>query len=498
MSAPQAQRLVDRTTELNELQSLLDHSEDSMVLVTGRRRVGKTFLLSNTWPDDQTFYFVATEGTSRVNRLELIRAASQRFGIELDPADYPNWRTVFQMLLDLNRPHPLVVILDEFQYMMGKREAAPSHLAAVWDSLKRERRLVLVLCGSAVRTMEGLQASDAALHGRITRTIKLTPFDYLDAAAMLPFASTRDCAIAYGLVGGTPRYLKSLAGRGSLVDGIASEVLAPGGPVRMQVETLMDQEQGLRSRQSYKALLSAIGAGKTIVNEIAQYAGTPQGAATKLMLSLLDALGYVTAERNFDAKSNEPFRYRLADPALRFQYEIVSQFRSELVHNTPSEVWQSHIAARIDTFMGHTFERIAEQAYHRHRARLALPMVDIWGRWEGSVRDRGGDAETAKSIEVDIVTRLTDGRMMTGAVKWGDLGLGVHNKHLRELAILANNGHSWARKSLLPGSPLIYVAGGNMPSDFKERAEQDGHPVFVFTLDEIFHDRLTYDAESGQ
>ncbi len=489
MTTPYTEPLIDRTAELSELQSLLGRNEDSMVLVTGRRRVGKTFLLSNTWPDDRTFYFVATEGTSRVNRLELIRAASQRFGRPLNPEDYPTWRTVFQMLLELGAPHPLVLILDEFQYMMGTRDAAASHLAAVWDHRKRDRRLVLVLCGSAVRTMEGLQASDAALHGRITRTMKLQPFDYFDAAAMLPFVAARDCAIAYGLVGGTPRYLRCLDDRGSLVDAIASEVLAPGGPVRMQVETLMDQEQGLRDRQSYKALLSAIGAGKTLVSEIAEYAGTSQGSATKAMLSLLVELGYVTAERNFHAKSNAPFRYRLADPALRFQYEVVARFRSELAHNIPREVWQDHIAARIDTYMGRAFERIAEQAYHRHRARLQLPMVETWARWEGSVRDRGGDMAATRSIEIDVVARLTNGHMMTGAVKWGDLGLGVHSKHLRDLAILAHNGHAWAHRALQPESPLIYVAGGTVPMDFKERAEQDGHPVFVFTFEEMYRGR---------
>ena len=490
--------LIDRMEERQALRQLLGRPRGragaEMALVTGRRRVGKTFLLSHTWPADQTFHFVAAEGTSTVNRRELIQAVNQRFGLALDPGDYPNWRTVFKMLFELNASEPLVIVLDEFQYLMGKKDSAPSSLAATWDLLTTDRPLALVLCGSAVRTMEALQAGDAALHGRFARTITVQPFDYFDAATMLPFATARECAVAYGVVGGTPQYLEALDGPSTLDAAIASAVLAPGGHVRQQVETLIDQESGLRNRQVYKALLRAMGAGRTLANEVADYAGTEQGTATKVMLSTLTSLGYVAAERNHDAKSNEAIRFRLSDPALRFQHEVVEPFRSELARYAPADVWTDHIAQRIDTYMGRVFEFIAEQAYHRHRTRLGLPMVETWGRWEGAVPIRGTATRERQSIEIDVVAKLSDGRMLTGAVKWGDLGIGVHNKHLRDLSALANSGYAWARQALEPESPLIYAAGGELPDDFKARAAQDGHPVIVLTLEEMYRGRTVRGA----
>jgi uncharacterized protein len=479
---------VNRDRERTQLRELLQRPGPSLALVTGRRRVGKTYLLTNTWPDAQTFYFVAAEGTSTINRRELVQAVARHFHLPIDPADFPTWRTVFRLLYELRTPEPLVIILDEFQYLMGTRDGVPSQLNAIHDVHRDDRPFVLVLCGSAVRTMEHLNAGDAPLYGRFARTIRVEPFDYFDSAALVPVSTHRERAIAYGIVGGTPRYLRSLRPDRSLAENVAAEVLAPGGQIRMQIETLIDQERGLRKTEEYKAILRAIGAGQSSVQGIATYAAmAPDITPIKRMLERLVDLGYIRAERNFGAKRTSPFRYRLADSALRFHSTIVSPFRSELATYEPHEVWEQEMQpARLDTYMGGIFERIAAEGYQRHRQRLGFPMIDTWARWEGTATPQRGKGES-RSFEVDIVASLTDGRMMTGAIKWGDFGVDVHAKHLRELAVLADAGHTWARKALSTEAPLLYVTAGTFSRDFTARAEQDGHPVMTLTLDDLYH-----------
>ena len=209
-AAPQPPIFVDRENERTQLRELLERPGPSLSLVTGRRRVGKTYLLTNTWPEAQTFYFVAAEGSSPINRRELVQSIARHFDLELDPADYPTWRTVFRLLYELRTPEPLVIILDEFQYLMGTREGVPSQLNAIHDVHRDDRPFVLVLCGSAVRTMEQLNAGDAPLYGRFARTIRVEPFDYFDAAALVPASTNRERAVAYGIIGGTPSYLRAL------------------------------------------------------------------------------------------------------------------------------------------------------------------------------------------------------------------------------------------------------------------------------------------------
>ncbi|HEX5436659.1 MAG TPA: ATP-binding protein [Gemmatimonadaceae bacterium] len=475
---------VDRDRERRALRDLLTIDGPTLALVYGRRRVGKTYLLTNSWPASRTFYFVAAESTGAVNRRELLAAIGRRFHLDLDPADFPTWRTVFRLLFGLASPKPLVVVLDEFQYLMGTGQGVPSHLSAVYDIHKDRRPFVVVLSGSAVRTMESLQAGDSPLYGRLAKTLRIKPFDYLDAAALMPCEGLKECATAYGIYGGTPRYLRSLRADRSLPENVAADVLSPGGQVRTQVETVIDQERGLRDTEEYKAILRAVGGGRTQLNDIAMYVGLPNGTPLRKKLGRLVALGYVAAGRNFDARPKAPFRYSLADPALRFHATLVERYRPELEKNDARDVWSAYIAREIDSYMGLVFERMVEQAYHRLRTRLKLPMIAEWSRWEGTDR-------TGASREVDIVARLTDGRMLTGAIKWGQLGLAVHQKHLRDLQALANSGHAWAREALRAKSPFLYATGRRFPANFRRRAEQDGHPVLAWTLEELYRGRRT-------
>ena len=475
--------IIDREEPREILSQLLIRPGPSVALVYGRRRVGKTFLLNHTWPDEQTFYFVAAETTEAINRVELIAAVNRQFGLSLALDDYQSWRTVFRLLLELGAPKPIAIVIDEFQYLVDADPSIPSQLTAVLDVHRDRRPFVLALSGSVIRTMEQLAAGGAPLYGRLAASVSLAPFDYLDAAAMMPFPDAHTCAMAYAIYGGTPQYLTSLQPGRSFADGIAADVLAPGGQVRVQIESVIDQERGLRNPEAYKAVISAIGSGHTQLNDIAQYAAITAGTALRKMLDTLVGLGYVEARRNFGAPRNASYRYRLSDPALQFHAALVERYRSELVRNKPLEVWKEYIAQEMDTYMGLLFERMAEQAYQRLRVVHKLPMVEQWGRWEGADK-------TGASREIDIVTRLSDGRMLTGAVKWSRLDLGVHNRHLRAVEALAESGQGWAREALEQRAPLIYVTGEAFPRDFIARAEADGHQVLAWTLDDLYSARM--------
>jgi uncharacterized protein len=210
--------LVDRVGEQKALRALLKRAGPSLAVLYGRRRVGKTYLLMHAWPKGRVFYFTAVDGTSELNRRALLEAVARFSGLTLSERDYATWRRVFELILELGNDEPTVVILDEYQYLHGDpNENVDSALAAVWESHVNRRPkgqpFVLVLCGSIVRVMERLDAPDNPLHGRLDWKGHLDPFDYFDAAAMAHFRTARDRALAYGIYGGTPRYLASINAR---------------------------------------------------------------------------------------------------------------------------------------------------------------------------------------------------------------------------------------------------------------------------------------------
>ncbi|MFU8804526.1 MAG: ATP-binding protein [Bradymonadaceae bacterium] len=480
-----AMEIIDRKQEQAKLHELADEGVPRMALLYGRRRVGKTFLLTHLWSEDRAFYFTASIVTPEQNRRQLIRQVSQWSGEHYEPEDYPTWRTVFKLLLSLKSDRPLVVVLDEFQYL-GENEKdlaqVTSELNAVWEGPQRPSRAVLlVLSGSAIRTMEALDAGGAPLHGRLSWKAQLEPFDYLDAALMAPFEDLRDRAYTYGVFGGMPRYLASINPSRSFADNVAELMLSPRGDVRGQVETAILQEQGLRDIPKYLGILRAIGGGRTELSEIAGRAGLAKHTTVREKVERLVELGYVEQQRNFDAPRTTPWRYRLADPAFRFYHEFVTRYETTLEKSDPADVWKAHVAPEIDRYMGHLFERIVEQSYDRKRKTQGLGLVREWGRWEGNDRD-------GKSLEMDIVSRLTSGAMLTGAIKWTRRPIGneLHRNHMRDLQRLADAGNRWAHEALESGSSILYVSAGGFKEGFRERAEEEGLPVVLWSLEDLY------------
>lgn len=476
--------IVDREREQARLGALLESGEPRLVLMYGRRRVGKTYLLGRAWTGIRAFYFTAAETTPAQNREALLAAFAEWSGEAIHVEDYPTWRSVFRLLLDYASPEPLIITLDEFQYL-GESPTAlngiASELNAVWEMRRTRRPLVLVLAGSAVRTLEALNEGGSPLYGRFAWQCQLRPFNYWFAGELAGFAEPRDRAYAYGIFGGIPRYLSAVDPGATLADNAVSLMLSPSGEVRELVQTALIQEQGLRDIPKYIAILRAVGKGRTGFNDIAQSAGLDADNALRDKLDRLSRLDYIRAGRNLGAKPREPFRYRVADPAFRFFYEFVAPLESALATQDPRRVWERHIAPNLDAYMGLVFETMAEEAYYRLQVKLDLPLVREWGRWEGVDRNR-------KSLEMDVASTLMDGRVLTGSIKWhrGLVDVAVHTAHLEMLDRLSQAGVSWAHTAKDPESPLLYVAANGFTERFIQAAQATRSQVYLWTLDDMF------------
>lgn len=478
--------IVDRTKEIHRLESLLSRGSPQLVLMYGRRRVGKTYLLGRVWKDVSSFYFTASETTPAQNREALLRAFAEWSGNEIYTEDYPTWRSIFRLLLDHNLPGPLAITLDEFQYL-GENEkdlnTVASELNAAWEMRRPNRPLVFVIAGSAVRKLEGLNHGGSPLYGRFAWQCRLRPLDYWHAGELAGFETARDRAAAYGVFGGTPRYLAAIDPELSLEENIISLILDPSGEVRELIQTALLREQGLREIPKYIAILRSIGHGRTELNEIAQASGLERDSSLRDKIDRLIGLDYVRADRNLGAKRTSPYRYRIADPAMRFFYDFVAPLENALAMQNPAAIWQKHIAPAFDTYMGHLFETIAEEAYFRLQETLDLPLVAEWGRWEGV-------DSTRAPLEIDIASILVDKRVLTGAIKWNrkPIDVEVHNQHLSMLARLAESGVAWAHKALDPSSPLLYLASGGFTERFRRAAEASRDEVFLWNLDDIYRE----------
>ncbi len=477
--------MIDRHDEARRLQELLAEGEPRMALVYGRRRVGKTYLLNRVWPADRVFYFTAAETTERQNRTALLEELGRFRKEPVAEADYPTWRTVFRLLLETNTPDPLVIVLDEFQYLgdtLADVRRVASELNAVWEQKRPARPVVVVISGSHIKTMEALR-DGGALFGRFHYTARILPFTYWDAAQMTPYPDLRDRVRSYAAYGGTPRYLAAIRTEASLDQCIPSQLLHPQGEVRALIETALSQERGLYDVAKYQAILRAIGMGRTQFSTLKAKAGMQHMAdnGVRQMLRNLQDLGYVRVERNVGAKNTAPFWYRIDDAAFAFYYAFTARYEAALSRHNPQTVWTDHISAEFNAYIGRTFERVAEQAYTRLTEPLGLPLTKEWGRWEGHDRAK-------KSLEMDIVAPLIDGRVLTGGVKWNAAPLGAewHYHHMAMIERLRDSGVTWAHAAAKSDAPLIWVAAGGFTPAFEAAVRAERKEVYLWTLKDLY------------
>jgi len=474
--------LIDREPERRALRALLDRDGAQVALITGRRRVGKTYLLARSWPPDHTFLFTATRSTPEQNRRQLVLDLAAWSGEPLDPADYPSWRAVFDLLWRIRPDEPQVIVIDEVQYLaasaMGLAEVA-SAINATLERVPARRPFVLALSGSAVSTLTGLAAGGAPLYGRLALHLRIEPLGPLEVAAFVPAWSARERAAGFGTLGGTPAYWSVVDSAHDLRANLAELVLARTGRLRLQLDTFLDQEEGLGDVATYRGIVRAIAGGATTRPRIADATGLKLDQSLVRRLDVLSDIGIIEVTPNYEAPRNAAVRYRVSDPAIRFYEALVMPHTSLLERIDPLAAYDAVIAPRLDTFLGQAFERMAEPTYERLRAHRDLPMVRTWSRWEG--RDRSG-----RGSEIDIVAPLASGTIMTGSVKWSrePLGPQVFVDHVDALRRAADAGRPWAHEALR--GPLLFLGAGGFDSRF--RAVADTHPGLVLTwsLDEVY------------
>jgi AAA+ ATPase superfamily predicted ATPase len=178
-------------------------------VVWGRRRVGKSYLLTR-WASGKRCVFHVARNRPTGFELAALSLAAQAAGVggrrDLASRPFVDWDDLFDTLATAAEHERLLLIIDEAQELMAAERNLPSALRAIWERMS-DTKLRLLLCGSAVRTMDRLQEERAPLYDRATLRLRLRPFSPHESARMLPRLAPADRAYAWGVCGGMPFYL---------------------------------------------------------------------------------------------------------------------------------------------------------------------------------------------------------------------------------------------------------------------------------------------------
>lgn len=373
---------VNRVSELELLEKRFHSGKAEFFVLYGRRRVGKTELLTRFCEGKRSIFFVSDLGSEISLRTALSAAVNTTlFGPNQMNAVYSTWEDLLNALTQAAQSERLVVVLDEFPYLVMAHPPLATILQRVWDQTLKNSQIMLILCGSYIGMMEEtVLGYQAPLYGRRTAQYLLEPLHFKDARLFYPSFNLEDQIRAYAVYGGTPAYLRTIQPEQTLTENILEGILTRGSFLYDEVRFMLQQE--LREPRNYFAILQAIAGGKTRLNEIKQATGIEGATAYLDTLQQLHLVERIVPVTETQPQKSRRGIYRLKDHYLRFWFRYVHPNRSQLERGGAQTILENQVIPEIDHFSSLTFEEVCQQFFWQTGLSGELPFVPMnIGNW---------------------------------------------------------------------------------------------------------------------
>jgi AAA+ ATPase superfamily predicted ATPase len=406
-------KFIDRERELNNLKAWWASKDAQLIVIYGRRRIGKTELIKRFIKDKPHIYFLAQQISEAENLKTLGKIVGEYFDdMILKEKGFDNWSTFFEYLKKHVKER-LIIAIDEFPYLAESNKGISSVFQAGWDEHLKELPIFLILCGSSMAMMEREVLSfKAPLYGRRTGQLRLKPFSFFEASEFFSGLSFEDRLLYYSVLGGNPSYLSRVNPKKSWEENIVSLILSPASPLYSEVEFLLHEE--LREPRNYFSILKAIALNKTRISEIVNETGFDKSILHKYLFVLEDLQliqkEYPVTEKN-PLKSKKGL-YRLQDQYFKFWFRYVLPNKSRLEEGREDLVLEI-IRNDITSLVAENYEQVAREILSRDQTKIF--SFDRLGRWWD------------RNEEIDLVAlNEKEKKILLGEVKWSNKPVGLN------------------------------------------------------------------------
>lgn len=397
---------LDRTEERARLARLVARPETALGVIYGRRRLGKSRLLTECLPAGRSVYFVG-DGRGATLQRAALAAEIARLLPAFDRVRYDGWDALLERWT-AEAPRGAVLALDEFPELVAASPELPSLLQKLLDR-RGARPVHLLLAGSSQRMMQGLVLDRSApLFGRATELMRLEPLGCGWIGPALGIADRSLAIESYAVWGGVPRYWELAAGHATLADALRDLVLSPLGVLYDEPAALLLDD--LRDTVQAASILSVVGRGAHRMSEVAGRLGKPATSLSRPLQRLVE-LGLLRRDIPHGASPRDSKRtlYRVDDPFLRFWFRFVEPNRSRLEARQSGPVAREVLRA-LPLHVAGIWEELA---------RASVPRLELGGRAWGPAAAWWGPGLDRRPLEVDVVaTSLDGGALLVGEAEW--------------------------------------------------------------------------------
>jgi AAA+ ATPase superfamily predicted ATPase len=447
---PARAEFLNRAADLRRLEDWWSGRDRNALVLYGRRRVGKSWLL-RAFAHGKPAIVLVTE--RRAEGAQLGRFADRLAPLVGMRPDLGDVSELIAALYALGERQRTLAIIDEFPYLLPARSEQRHEILTAIQAVMEERDtsgLKLMLCGSHIGQMRTLLAQTGPLRGRLT-PLSVEPLRFADAQAFVQEPTARARVERYAVAGGMSMHLDELArGRGDLRERICERVLSHRGPLFNDPREVLEEE--LRQPGTYFSLLEELALGERAVGDLATALGKRTSdlgpyLETLEEMRLAERIAPVTAGRD-----HRDHRFRLADNFLRFWFRFVFDFQEDLRTGLrPEDHYDGEIAPVLSEHIATIFEGLCRE-WTRKELGAQVSRVGSW--WGNALNELRRDGRR-QSEEIDVVGLRRGVVAVVGECKWTGRRLGA--RVLGDLETYKLPAMRQAKVRLASDGPLIVL-----------------------------------------
>ncbi len=397
-------KFIGREEELKKLSRAINSEELMFGLIYGRRRVGKSELVSHAISNIEyrSFYYECKQVSAESNASGLSDIVSETLG--LPKLGYSDIESLLNYIFELSTKEKMVLVLDEYPYLRESVKGMDSILQSLVDKYRKTSKLTLIILGSYVEVMKSLLEKENPLYGRVDVTIDLKQMDYYESSLFYPNYSAEDKVRIYSVFGGIPYYNRLVDDTKSVEENIIELIASPGARLENEVSSYLRSE--LSKMVNANEVFEALSRGYSKYNDILSQSHVSSGPTLIDVLDKLIKMEVVekTAPIN-DSSNRKKTSYRISDNLSLFYYRYVFKYSSQMKIMNSETFYKKYIEKDFEEYyVPHMFENVCRQYLIReNRAGRIEPVIERIGKYYYD------DPKNRTNGEFDIVTEDENG-----------------------------------------------------------------------------------------
>ena len=421
---------IGREEELSLLRTIQRAPGSHIVVVYGRRRIGKSSLIHEAFSSHPTLSFEGLENQSTKEQIDnfLFQLQYQTKKRIKRKSSIKKWREALMELVPFVQDQPsLIIVLDELQWMANSRFNLVSDLKMVWDQyLAKAGNVTLVLCGSVASFMVKKVLQSKALYGRADRIISLKPFTLHETSLLLSDRGNEEVILAHLLVGGVPKYLELLKNSQSILQAVGEHAYSETGYFFAEYQRIFVSHFG--SSSNYEKLLRIL-ANKSYGlsrQQLHSETGVSGGGEMTRLLYDLESAGFIASYRPYDkGKTSKIIRYLLTDFYIRFYLSFIEPHNTNqsLSASQAKEYFVNYVvpSPAFQSWLGLSFEFVCLE----HASQIAQILGFSGIQYNVGPYFRHSRGGTLSGVQIDLLFARSDKVFTVCEMKYQDRPIGI-------------------------------------------------------------------------